>query len=144
MIVSRIINLVHKNYPLSNLLVKINHFGIRELLASNILLIYRLNLLCSFCFVKLMLISIKYQYLYSSWLYIPGIQFRFWTSLIHVEHCSMIPLIRLCCTLSWSQHQKVVTRSSVGMKWKFLVFLFLQFIVRIICFLNNIMQDLRK
>ena len=29
-------NLVDKNNPLSNLLVKINHFGHRELLASNV------------------------------------------------------------------------------------------------------------
>ena len=34
-----IINLVNKNKPLSNLLVKINHFGLRELLVSKVLLI---------------------------------------------------------------------------------------------------------
>ena len=34
-----LINLVHKNNPLSKLLVKINHFGHRELLASKLLLI---------------------------------------------------------------------------------------------------------
>ena len=33
-----LINLVHKNNPLSNLLVKINHFGHRELSASKVLL----------------------------------------------------------------------------------------------------------
>ena len=32
-----------------------------------------------------MLISIKWQHLFFGWLYNPGIQFRFWTSLIHVE-----------------------------------------------------------
>ena len=56
-----------------------------------------------------MLISIKYEHLYFIWLYILGIQFRFWTSLIHVEHCYMVPLIRLCYTLSWSRHQNMVT-----------------------------------
>ena len=38
-IVGSLINLVHKNNPLSNLLVKIDHFGHRELLAPKILLI---------------------------------------------------------------------------------------------------------
>ena len=38
-IVRPLINLVHKNNPLSNLLVKINHFGHRELLASKVLII---------------------------------------------------------------------------------------------------------
>ena len=32
-------NLVHKNIPLSNLLVKINNFGHRKLLATKVLLI---------------------------------------------------------------------------------------------------------
>ena len=45
--------------PLSNLLVKVNHFGHREPLASKVLLILCLNLLCLFCFVKLMLISLE-------------------------------------------------------------------------------------
>ena len=63
-----------------------------------------------------MLISIKKQHLYFSWLFIPGIQFRFWASLIHVEHCSMIPLIRLCDTLSWSRHQNMVTLVQFGCK----------------------------
>ena len=45
--------------PLSNLLVKVNHFGHREPLASKVLLIQCLNLLCLFCFVKLMLISLE-------------------------------------------------------------------------------------
>ena len=61
-----------------------------------------------------MLISIKWQHLFFGWMYIPGIQFRFWTSLIHVEHCSVIPLIWLCYTLSWSRHQNVVTRAQLG------------------------------
>ena len=38
-IVSSLINLIYKNNPLSNLLVKIYHFGHRELLASKVLLI---------------------------------------------------------------------------------------------------------
>ena len=50
---------VHKNNPLSNLLVKINYFGLRKLLAPKVLLNQCLNLLCSFCSVKLVLISIK-------------------------------------------------------------------------------------
>ena len=37
-IVSLMINPVHKNYSLSNLLVKINFFGQRELLAQKVLL----------------------------------------------------------------------------------------------------------
>ena len=63
-----------------------------------------------------MLISIKYEHLYFIWLYILGIQFRFWTSLIHVEHCYMVPLIRLCYTLSWSRHQNMVTLVQLGCK----------------------------
>ena len=55
-------------------------------------------------------------HLYSSWLYILGIQFRFLTSLIHVEHCSIVPLKRLCYTLSWSRHQNVVTLVHLGCK----------------------------
>ena len=38
-IVSLIKNLVHKNNPLSNLMVKNNYFGRRELLAPKVLLI---------------------------------------------------------------------------------------------------------
>ena len=37
-LIASLINLVHKNKPLANLLVKINHFGHRELLASKVLL----------------------------------------------------------------------------------------------------------
>ena len=72
------------------------------------------NHLCSFCSVKLMLIFTKEKHLYFSWLRILGIQLRFWTSLVHVEHCSVIPLIRLCYTLSWSWHQNVVTIVQLG------------------------------
>ena len=79
-------------------------------------------------------------YLYFSWLYILGIQFRFWTSLLHVEHCFMIPLIRLCYTLSSS----VVPLVQLGCKENIYSSCFHIFIVRILCFLNNIMQDLRK
>ena len=39
LLLASLINLVHKNNPLSNLLVKIIHFGHRELLASKVLLI---------------------------------------------------------------------------------------------------------
>ena len=91
-----------------------------------------------------MLISIKWQHLFFCWLYIPGIQFRVWTSLIHVEHCSMIPLIWLCYTYSWSRHQNVVTLVQLGCKGNIWSSCFHMFIVRILCFLNNIMQDLRK
>ena len=39
LIVSIVKNPVHKNNPMSNLLVKINYFGRRELLVPNVLLI---------------------------------------------------------------------------------------------------------
>ena len=87
---------------------------------------------------------IKKQHLYFTWLYILCIQFRFWTSLIHVEHCSMIPLIRLCYTLSRSRHQNVVTLVQLGCKRNIWFSCFYTFIVRTLCFLNNIMQDVRK
>ena len=58
-IVSFIEKTVYKNNPLSNLLVKINYFVHKELLAAKLLLIQYLNHLCSFCSVKLMLIIIK-------------------------------------------------------------------------------------
>ena len=109
-----LINLVHKNNALLNLLVKINHFGHRELLASKVLLNLCLNLLCLFCFVKLMPISIKWQQLFFGWLYIPGIQF-FWTSLTHVEHCSIIPLIFILLHLILVTAPKCGYSSSVGM-----------------------------
>ena len=114
---------VYKNNPLSNLLVKINYFVHRELLATKLLLIQCLNNLiqclnrfCSFCSVKLMLIIIKEQHLYFGWLCILGIQLRFWTSHIQVEHCSIIPLIGICYTLSWSRRQNVVTLVQLGCK----------------------------
>ena len=94
-----------------NLLVTINYFVSRELLAAKLLLIKCLNHLCSFCSVKLMLIIIKGHHLYFSWLCI-----RFWTSHIHVEHRSMIPLTRQCYTLSWSWHQNVITLVQLGCK----------------------------
>ena len=103
-----------------------------------------LNLLCSFCSVKLMLISIKYQHLYFSWLCILGIRLRFWTSVIHVGQCSKIPLIRLCYTLSWRRHQNVFTLVQLGYKGNAWSSCFHTLIVMILCFLNNIMQDLRK
>ena len=68
----------------------------------------------------------------------------FWTSLIHVEHCFMIPLIRLCYMLSWSRHQNVVPLVHLGCKGNIKSSCFHVFIVRILCFLNNIMQNLTK
>ena len=56
----------------------------------------------------------------------------------------MIPLIRLGYTLSWSQHQNVVSIVQLGCKGKILSSCFHMFVVRILCFLNNIMQDLKK
>ena len=76
-IVSFIKDPVYKNNPLSNLLVKINYFVHWELLAAKVLLIQCLNYLCSFSSVKLMLIIIKKQHLYFSWLCVLGIQLRF-------------------------------------------------------------------
>ena len=124
-IVSFIKILVYRNNPLSNLLVKINYFVHGELLATKLLPIQCLNYLFTFCSVKLMLIIIKEHPLYFSLLRILGIQLRFWTSHIHVEHCSMLPLTRLCYTLSLSQHQNVVTLVQLGCKGnECLVFLF--------------------
>ena len=91
-----------------------------------------------------MLIFIKKQHLYFSWLYILGIQFRFRTSLTHVENCYMIPLIRPCYTLSWPRHQYVITPVQLGCKGNIWVSCLHTFIVRLLCFSNNIMQDLRK
>ena len=91
-----------------------------------------------------MLLTIKYQHVYFSRLYILGIQFSFWTSHIHVEHFSMIPLIRLCYTLSWSRHQSVVTLVQLGCKRNVQSSCFQMFIVMILCFLNNIMKGLMK
>ena len=88
-IVSFVKKPVHKNNPLSNLLVKIYYFVHRELLAANLLLTQRLNHYCSFCAVKLILIFVKEQYLNFSWLCIQAMQFRFWASHIYVEHCSI-------------------------------------------------------
>ena len=56
----------------------------------------------------------------------------------------MIPLIRLCYTLFWSRHQNVVPLVQLGCKGNINASSFHMFIVRILCFLNNIMQDLRK
>ena len=39
LLLASLINQVQKNNPLSIILVKINHFGLRELLASKVLLI---------------------------------------------------------------------------------------------------------
>ena len=84
--------LVQKSRPLSNILVKINYFVQKELLVADLLQIQCLNSFCSFCPVKQMLIFIKDQHSYFSWLCILGIRLCFWTSLIHEEHCSVIPL----------------------------------------------------
>ena len=89
-----------------------------------------------------MLISIEKQHLYFSWLYILDIQFHFWTSLIHVEHCFMIILIRHCYTLSWSRHQNVVPLVQLGCKGTIWSSCFHTFIVMILYFLYNITQDL--
>ena len=109
-------NLVQKSNPLSNILVKINYFVQRELLVAELLQFQCLNKICSFCSVKQMLIFIKEQHSYFSWLCILGIQLRLWTSLIHEEHCSVIPLTRLCYTLSWSLHQNMATLVQFGCK----------------------------
>ena len=113
-IVSFVKNQVHKNNPLSTYWVKSTFFVHRELMMAQLLQIQCLNYLCSFYSVKLILIFIKEQRLYFSWLCILGIQLRFWTSLIYVKHCSMIPLTRLCYILSWSRHQNVVTLGQFG------------------------------
>ena len=63
---------------------------------------------------------------------------------MHVEHCFMIPLIRLSYTLSWSRHQNVVLLVQLGCKGNIKSSCFHMFIVRVLCFLNNIKQDLRK
>ena len=91
-----------------------------------------------------MLISINKQHLYLGWLCILGIQIRFWASLIYVEHCSMLPLIRICYTLSWPQHQIVVTLVQLECKGSDWSSCFHTLILMVLCFLNNIMQDLRK
>ena len=91
-----------------------------------------------------MLISIKWQHLFFGWLYIPGIQFRF------------LDLTYSCRTLFYDTfdmtllHLILVTApkcgysSSVGMYRNIWSSCFHMFIDRILCFLNNIMQDLRK
>ena len=91
-------------------------FCSQKLLVAKLLLIQCLNHLCSFCSIKLMLIFIKEQhlYLYLYWLRILGIQLRFLTSLVHVQHCSDISPTRLCYTLSWSPHQNMVTPVQLG------------------------------
>ena len=98
---------------------------------------------CSFCSVKLMLIIIKEQHLYFSWLCILGIELRFWTSHIHVEHCSMIPLTRLFYTISWSRHQNVFTLVQLGCKENAWYSCLYMLIVMILCFFKNILQDIR-
>ena len=47
-------------------------------------------------------------------------------------------------TLSWSWHQNVVTLGQFGCKGNIWSSCFYMFIVMILCFLNNILQDLRK
>ena len=91
-----------------------------------------------------MLISIKWQHLFFGWLYISGIQFRF------------LDLTYSCRTLFYDTfdmtllHLILVTTpkcgysSSVGMYRNICSSCFHMFIDRILCFLNNIMQDLRK
>ena len=123
-IVSFIKKIVYKNNPLSNLLVKINYFVQRELLAPKLLLIQCLNHICLFCSVKLMLIIIKEQHLY----------FSLWTSHIHVEHCFMILLTRLCYTLFWSQHQIVITLVQLRCNGNDWYSCFHMLIVMIVCF----------
>ena len=123
--------------------MKINYFVHRELLTAKLLLFQCLNHLYSFCSVKLKLIIIKEQNLYFSWLCILGIQLRFLTSHIYVEHCSVIPLTRLCYTLSWSLHQHVVTLVQLWCKGNAWYSFFHMLIVMILCFFKNIMQDMR-
>ena len=83
-------------------------------------------------------------HLFFGWLYIPGIQFRF------------LDLTYSCRTLFYDTfdmtllHLILVTApkygysSSVGMYRNIWSSCFHMFIDRILCFLNNIMQDLRK
>ena len=122
-------------------MVKINYFVHSKRLAAKLLLIQCLNHLCSCCSVNLMLIIIKKKHLYFSWLCILGIQFRFWTPYIHVEHCSMIPLTRLCYTLSWSRHQNVIILVQLGCKGNAWYSFFHMLSVMILCFFKNIMQN---
>ena len=56
----------------------------------------------------------------------------------------MIPLIRLCYTISSSRHQNVITLVQLGCKGNILSSCFHTFVVNILCFLNKIIQDLRK
>ena len=63
--------------------------------------------------------------------------FCFWTSLIRVEHCFMIPLIRLCYTLSWSRYQNVVPLVQLGCKGNIKSSCFHMFIAMILCFLKQ-------
>ena len=133
-IVSFIKKIVYKKNPLSNLLVKINYFVQRELLAPKLLLIQCLNHICLFCSVKLMLIIFKEQHLYFSLLCVLSIQLRLWTSHIQVEHCSMMLLTRLCYTLFWSQHQIVINLVKLGCKGNDWYSCFHMLIVMIVCF----------
>ena len=48
--------------------------------------------------------------------------------LTYVKHCFMIPVIRFCCTLSWSQHQNVVSLVQLD-----LIFLFTQVAQSVTC-----------
>ena len=137
-IVSLIKSQVHKTCPLSNPLIKMGKF---VLLATKFLLIQCLDHLCSFWSVKQMPIFISEQHLYFSWLRILGIQLHFLTSLVLVEHRSMIPLTCLWCTLS--QHQNVALLVHLGCKWSAWFSCFQMFIVMILCFFNNIKQDMR-
>ena len=63
---------------------------------------------------------------------------------MYVDDCCIIPLIRLCYTLSWSWHQNVVTLVHLECEGNALSSRFHTLIVMVLCFLNNIMQDLRN
>ena len=89
-------NPVHKTYPLSNPLIKNELFCPQNLLTTKILQMQFLNLHCSFCSVKMMLIFICEQQLYFSWLWPYSRHTTSFLDLVHVEQfCSMIPLTSL-------------------------------------------------
>ena len=90
-----------------------------------------------------MLIFINEQRFNFGWLSILDIQIRFWASFVRVERCSVIPLYTLCYTLFWSRHQIVDTLVHLGCKGKGWSSCFHMFIVMILCFFTNIMQDMR-
>ena len=111
-------------------------FCSQKLSAKNLLLIQCLNHLCSFCSVKMMLFS-SVSNIYALVCFVSGPQF------FHVERCSMITLTSLFYTLSWSQHQNVATLVQLGCKRNAWSSSCHMFIVMILCFFNNIMQDMR-